>query len=83
MVPAEVQAFMGRVVTEIINPIIGVLFALALFYFLFGLSVFILNAGDATKRTEAKSHMVWGLVGLAVMLSAYGLINMGRATIGI
>lgn len=83
MVPAEVEKLMGKVVSEIINPIIGVLFALALLYFLFGLAVFIFNAGDSAKRTEAKSHMMWGLVGLVVMTSAYSLIKIGLATFGL
>ena len=82
-VPAEVVKLMAKVVSEIINPIIGVLFALALVYFLYGLTVFIINAGEVSKRAEGRSHMFWGLIGLFVMVSAWALIQMGLNTFGL
>jgi hypothetical protein len=81
-VPQDVVVIVQGIVREIINPIIGVLFALALFYFLYGLTVFIVNAGDTAKREEAKSHMFWGLVGLFVMVSAWGIIGIAVGTFG-
>lgn len=81
-VPQGVKDFMAKVVSEIIQPIVGILFALALVYFLYGLTVFIMNAGDSAKRTEAKSHMVWGLVGLTVMVAAWGIITVAVGTFG-
>lgn len=82
-VPPEVQTIVGKIVIEIINPIIGVIFAAALVYFLWGLLMFILNAGNETKRAEYKQHMLWGLIGLVVMLSAYALIEIGLRTFGV
>ena len=82
-VPPEVVSFMARVIAEIINPVIGVLAAAALVYFLWGLIMFILNAGNESKRGEYKQHILWGLIGFVVMLSAYALIELGLATFGI
>ncbi|HCC05733.1 TPA: hypothetical protein DEP58_05560 [Patescibacteria group bacterium] len=82
-VPAEVQGLVGRIVIEIINPIIGVIFAAALVYFLWGLLMFVINAGNEAKRGEYKQHMLWGLIGLVVMISAYALIEVGLRTFGV
>ena len=82
-VPAEVQGLVGRIVIEIINPIIGVIFAAALVYFLWGLLMFVMNAGNESKREEYKQHMLWGLIGLVVMISAYALIEIGLRTFGV
>jgi hypothetical protein len=81
-VPQPVIDITAGIVREIINPIVGILFALALVYFLYGLTVFIMNAGDSAKRVEAKSHMVWGLVGLTVMVAAWGIIGVAVGTFG-
>lgn len=82
-VPPEVVSFMRKVIVEIINPIIGVLAAAALVYFLWGLTMFILNAGNESKRGEYKQHLLWGLIGLVVMVSAYALIEVGLRTFGV
>jgi len=82
-VPSGVQNLMSGIVTEIINPIIGVLFALALLYFLYGLVTFIANADNVSKKGEAQSHMIWGLVGLVVMVSAWAIIQISLNTVGL
>ena len=81
--PAEVVTFVRNVVDQIINPIIGILFAAALVYFIYGLLVFILNAGDPSRRDEGKKHLFWGLIGMTVMVSAFAIMEVALATFGI
>jgi len=72
----------ANIKTEIGNPIITILFLLAFLYFLWGLIQFISSAGTSgAKLEEGKSHMIWGVVGMAIMLSAYGLMNLITNTI--
>jgi len=73
-VPLGVQTFMAKVTTEILNPIIGIIFGAALLYFLWGLMVFILNGGDERKITEGKQHMLWGTIGMTIMVSVFAII---------
>jgi len=82
-VPSGVVTFMEKVTEQLINPIIGLIFAAALAYFLYGLMMFILNAGDQGKRTEGKSHMFWGVVGMSVMVAVGGIIAMALNTFGV
>ena len=82
-IPGEVVNFVQGIVDQIINPIIGILFAAALVLFLYGLLVFILNAGEQAKREAGKSHLLWGIIGMTVMVSVYAILSVGLATFGI
>lgn len=65
----------------IIKPIIYFVFALAIIYFIWGLVEFLINSDNDTKKKQGKSHMFWGLVGMFIMVSAYGIINLIIGTI--
>lgn len=77
------DAFLGKVVVQIINPIILLLAATAFVAFLWGVFEFIAHAGDEGKRVEGRSAILWGLVGLVIIFGAYGLINLALGTFGI
>ncbi|HCR52515.1 TPA: hypothetical protein DIV48_02595 [Candidatus Kaiserbacteria bacterium] len=67
--------FLGKVVVEIVNPIILLLAGAAFVLFIWGVFEFIAHAADETKRTEGKRAILWGLIGLVIMFGAYGIIN--------
>lgn len=73
--------FLGKVVVEIINPLILLLAAVAFVVFLWGVFEFIRKAGDEAKRAEGKSAIMWGLVGLVIIFGAYGIINLALGTV--
>jgi len=74
--------YLQRLVDNIVNPIIYFIFALALLYFLYGVIIFIKDADDETARDTGKKHMLWGIVGLFIMVSVYGIIGIIIGTIG-
>jgi len=78
-VPPGVVTFMGKITDAFINPILGVIFALALVYFLTGLMKLIFNAGDTGQAADGKRHMVWGVVGMTIMVSVFGLLSLVRS----
>ena len=80
MTPEELIA---RVNEAIVNPLILLLIAAATTYFVWGLMVYIANAADAVKREEGKRKIVYGLIGLFVMLSVFGIINLVLNTFGV
>ncbi len=69
------NAFLVRVVAQVINPIILLLAAGAFVVFLWGVFEFIVHASDETKRKEGRSGIFWGLIGLVIIFGAYGIIN--------
>lgn len=72
----QAQQLVDKIVLEIVNPIVAVLFTLAVVVFFWGLIEFIYKAGDASGREIGKQHMVWGLVGIFIMMSAYGILKL-------
>ena len=73
------MSIVNKVTTEIINPIIEILFGLAIAFFFWGIIEFILNADNEDKRTTGKQHMIWGLVGLFIMAAVAGIIKIIEA----
>ena len=67
----------------IVNPLILLLMATATVYFLWGLSMFLANAEDTTERSEGKRKIVYGLIGLFIMVSVFGIINLVLGTFGV
>lgn len=60
-----------------------IIIALALVFFLWGLALFILSAGDDEKREKGKKIMIWGAVAFAVMLGIWGIVNFLLEAFGI
>lgn len=72
--------FLGKVVTEIVNPLILLLAAAAFVLFVWGVFEFIRQGGDETKRKEGRSAMFWGIIGFVIIFGAYGIINLAMGT---
>jgi uncharacterized membrane protein YidH (DUF202 family) len=68
---------------QILTPIIYLLFALAMIYFLWGVFEFVKNADSAEKRADGYKHMIWGIIGIFIMVSAKGIINLILSSIGL
>lgn len=78
---SALNQFLGKVVVEIVNPIILLLAASAFVVFLWGVFEFIAHAGDEGKRSEGKRAIFWGLIGLVIIFGAYGIINVALGTV--
>lgn len=79
----KLYIFLGNVVELLINPLIGLLFALALAYFVWGGSMLVLNADDPEKQKKGKQALIWGGVGLFVMSSVLGILRIITSTFGV
>ena len=75
--------FLNNVIDLILNPLIELAFGVAFVYFLYGIVKYLsLDAAD-NKRIEARNAILWGIVGMVVMFSVYGLIRFVLLTFGI
>jgi cobalamin biosynthesis protein CobD/CbiB len=52
------------------------IFFIPISFFLWGMAVFILNAGNEDKRKEGKQRMFWGIIILVVMVSIWGIVSL-------
>lgn len=68
--------FISAISDQILNPLITLLFAIALIVFVWGLVRFIAKGGDEEVRTTAKRHILYGLLGMFIMFSAFSLVRL-------
>ncbi|MDP3784600.1 MAG: hypothetical protein Q8R12_00790 [bacterium] len=76
------EEVIGVFTTQLIRPIELVLFALATVVFLFGIVEFLANPENEEKKTTGKRHMLWGLIGLAIMFGVNGLVRILQNFVG-
>lgn len=80
---ANVDVLVRRINKFVLNPLIFFLFAAALAYFLYGLVEFISNAGNEDALNKGKQHMLWGIIGMFIMMSVFGIMQLIINTLGI
>ena len=67
---------LNKISKEILQPFVGFLMALAIMLFVFGIVEYMLGAANEDKREEGKRHMIWGIVGLFIMVSVWGIMRI-------
>lgn len=64
--------------------VVPVIFALAFAAFVWGIvKHFFIHGGEETSREEGRTFIMWGLVGMLVLFSVWGLVNILLSTLGI
>jgi hypothetical protein len=77
-------AFAGVVdpiISNIVNPLIMLMFAVAIIIFVWGVVEMIMKGDDSSARSQGQSHMLYGVIGMAIMLSAWGIVYFISNTI--
>jgi hypothetical protein len=76
---------LARIESMIVQPLISFMFAVALLVFIWGAAQFISNqgGGEEKKLIDGKNHMLWGLVGILIMISVYGIMRITINTFGL
>jgi hypothetical protein len=75
--------FLNKVNHYILNPIILLLFSIAFLVFFLGILKFINSEAGGKDRDKGKERIMYGLIGMFIMFSAYGLIHLIISTFGI
>lgn len=75
MAAENVDSLIGKIKTTL-NYVIGLLFVLVTVYFIWGIIKYVSAAGDEEKLKSGKQHMVWGIIGMAIMAAAWGIVNI-------
>lgn len=77
------QGFVDQIERLILFPLISVLLGVALLFFLWGAFRFVAHADDEGERTIGKRHMLFGLIGMVIMLSALSILRIAAGTFGV
>jgi hypothetical protein len=65
----------------VVNPVVRLLFAAAVFYFAFGVFTYIRKSDDTGERVTGGRHILWSTIGLFIMVSVWGIIAVLKNTI--
>ena len=80
--------FIGNGSTGIIGllnvVVVPLILAFAFAAFIWGVvNYFFLHGADESKREEGKQFVLWGIIGMAVLFSVWGFVNIMLSTLGI
>ncbi|MFZ2523061.1 MAG: hypothetical protein WAW92_01610 [Minisyncoccia bacterium] len=81
----SVTTLINKVNYYIFNPLIMLMFSLATVYFIYGVIKFLsVDAGDkGNARAEARNAIMYGIIGMVIMLSVYALVAFVLSAFGI
>ena len=69
------ETIVGRI-TDLLNLIIPILFGIATIVFFWGIILYVISQGDEEKRKEGRNFIIYGLIGLFVMIAVWGIVNL-------
>lgn len=69
-----------KILQNIVDTIIPFVVGLAVLVFIYGVFNFITSAGDEEARANAKQFIIWGIIGIFVMVSVWGLVKILSGT---
>ncbi|MCK5060072.1 MAG: hypothetical protein KAR00_02970 [Candidatus Pacebacteria bacterium] len=84
----SIGPFLNSVSEVIIDPFIRLLFAVAMIVFVWGVVQYVISGkgeGGLTDndRLQGKRAIMWGLIGMFIMGSVYGIVQVLIGTFGI
>jgi hypothetical protein len=68
--------------TNIINKLIPFFLAIAVVVFIYGVIRYVV-ASSPDDKAAGRSYIIWGIIGIAVILSIFGLVKLLQNTVGI
>ena len=77
----EGEELLSRIVEYVFSPLYQLAVVVALLYFFYGMFMFMWqlrnpDAGNSGTSNTGKDHMLWGLVGLFIILSVGGILKV-------
>lgn len=63
-------------IQNLINAVIPLLVGIAVLVIVYGVISFITKAADEEARANAKQFIIWGIIGVFIMLSVWGLVTI-------
>jgi len=73
--------FALRLSQVVLNPLILLLFAIALVVFLWGVFQYVKGSDSDTARDTGRRHIIWGIVGIFIMVAVYGILQVLITTV--
>jgi len=75
---ASPKQLIQNIFTLLIQPVITLLYVLSFLLFFWGVYEFIAGAESEDARKKGRNHMLWGVVGITVLLSINAIVNLAQ-----
>lgn len=76
------EQVLQNVITEIFNPLYQLAVGVATVYFFYGVYNFIMSMNDPQKKNVGKAHLLYGVIGLFIILSVGGILKFSNEILG-
>ena len=76
----DLLIYAGCIINKSVIPLI---IALAMVAFIWGVVQYVINSDEEAKKAKGKQFMIWGIIGLTVMVGVWGLVRIVGTTFGI
>ena len=80
---AKAAQFVAKLNEVILFPLIALLSGVAFLFFVIGCVQYIMGADNPTAREKGVKNITYGIIGLVVMMSAWGILSIAAATFGL
>ena len=72
----KLQNLLSYATCIITKSVIPLIFALAVLMFVWGVVQYVINTDEEAKKAKGRQFMIWGIIGLTVMVSIWGLVSV-------
>ena len=69
------EQVLSSVITEIYSPIYQAVVGVSIVYFFYGVAKYLMDLNNPEKQTFGKSHLLYGMIGLFIILSVGGILE--------
>ncbi len=78
-----INSLLNNIITFVLNPIVVLMFVVAIVVFFWGIVQFIGNSNTDDGREKGKKNILWGVVGIFIMISVYSIIKLILHSVGV
>jgi Type IV secretion system pilin len=80
---ATATKLVGKISEVIVNPLVVIMFTFALVLFLWGVRAYITGADNPEARAKGAQHILWGVIGMALMFMSFTIVRIVLDTFGL
>lgn len=78
----SLDTLLNKIYKVIINPAITLLFVVAFVIFIWGVVEYLQKGDSDAGRKEGAQHILWGIVGMFIMVAVFAIMHIIANTIG-
>jgi len=68
---------------DIVDALVPIVFVLAFVYFFYGVAKYVTSAGDEEAQKSARGIMMYGVIGIFVIASIWGIVFFLQTALGV